>query len=246
MRNVSICERTPREHAIYEQIARESHLGFRQPPRLPPPPQWVTVKFYSHIYKIRQGSAPDMEGDVMLTKSGALDVRQVLNKWGLEECVAIDPMRWTPVYRTRENHLSPLAVQILSEISGCIMFVEPTASKSTTRKRALREATEMVAHSITAFFTLILMTILHLVVSFLARYTPFVHWSSEVKRAWRLEAASRAYFMNLYGRTMNITWGIVLFATATFWLYMTMEHIQLAPKQRAWNWARTGSFTLTH
>ncbi|KAF9261752.1 hypothetical protein L218DRAFT_1001534 [Marasmius fiardii PR-910] len=186
-----------------------------------------------------------MEGDVMLTKNGALDVRQVMNKWGLEECVAIDPMRWTPVYRTQENHLSPLAVRVLSEISGCIMFVEPTPSKSTTRKRNIREATWMLAHTIRAFFALITMTLLSLVISFLARCTPFVQWGLEVKRAWRLEAASRAHLVNKHGRTMRIASWTVLFATFVFWFYTTMEHtVQFAPKQRAWNWARTGSFTL--
>ncbi|ESK88646.1 hypothetical protein Moror_3049 [Moniliophthora roreri MCA 2997] len=205
--------------------------------------RWIIVKFYSHLYKIRQQLAPDMEAHVMLTRCGGLDVRQVMNLWGLEDCVPIDPMRWTPAPRTDVNMLSPLAVRVLTENSGCIMFVEPTISKSTAQKRAFREAIRLTLESVTTMAD----TTSASVSDLLKEYTPMHRLTKSARKAWSKSKLSRQRFLKRYEAEMLMTQMFACMFLMIFIIYMihtTLGRVRFEPRQRAWNWARTGSFVL--
>ncbi|KAL0071252.1 hypothetical protein AAF712_001818 [Marasmius tenuissimus] len=138
-------------------------------------------------------------------------------------------------------------MRVLTESTGAVTFIEPTATKSTTRKRAFREGLVTLFESITAFFTLVVMTILDVIVSFFRQHTPFVNWALEVRRAWRLEAQSREFLKKEIGRTMKdagLVVLVVLLAISLLLAYTMMGPIEFefAPRERAWNWARTGVF----
>ncbi|KAL0579913.1 hypothetical protein V5O48_002084 [Marasmius crinis-equi] len=213
------------------------------------PSRWIRVHFYTHINKVRLGCTPDLIGEAMLSQNGGLDVRQVMDKWGLEDCCAIDPTRWEPFNRTRENHLSALAVRLLSERSGCLIFTEPEVSKSTARKRAFREGAVSLFESITTLLTLIAMTILNIIFTPFRNYTPIVEWSQEVRRAWHLEEPTRARLMKEYGKTLKCAgcaiMAILLLASLLLtYSMMGLVEFEAAPRQRAYNWARSGSFVL--
>ncbi|KAJ3995661.1 hypothetical protein F5050DRAFT_1808463 [Lentinula boryana] len=176
---VSINRPTPAELSVSTQASRESTWGMKYPPRRPPPlPGWIRVSFYSHIYKIRHEMLPDMEGEVKLDRSGWLDVRSVCKLWNLEECKPVDPMRWVPVEPLNSIWLSRLAIRVLSEPNGCMMFIEPTPlSPSTVHKRELRDAS---FHLYTSFFMLfhlmysVPITIAHTSVAFTRRW--WIRW----------------------------------------------------------------------
>ncbi|KAK1215988.1 hypothetical protein PQX77_021389 [Marasmius sp. AFHP31] len=140
-------------------------------------------------------------------------------------------------------------MRVLTEGTGAVTFIEPTVTKSTTRKRAFREGLVTLSESVTAFFTLVVMTILDVIVSFFRRHTPFIDWALKVRCAWRLEAQSREFFKKEIRRTMkDAGWVaiIVLLAISLLLAYTTMGPIdfEFAPRERAWNWARTGVFDI--
>ncbi|KAK7062900.1 hypothetical protein VNI00_000397 [Paramarasmius palmivorus] len=244
MRTVSLCERTPKEHAIAAQREEQRRWGMiRQPQRLPPPPGWITVKFYSHLYKIRHQSAPDMEGHVMLTRCGGLDVRQVMELWGLEDCVVIDPIRWIPIQRTDTNILSPLAVRVLTENTGYIMVIEPTVSKSTAQKRAFRESIRLMSESVT---TIADMSSTY-TIDLLADHTPLVQWRRSTNRVWHQTKLAKQRFCKRYEAEVLLA---QMFASMLIMIFILVilgrgvGKVRFEPRQRAWNWARTGSFVL--
>ncbi|KAF5354358.1 hypothetical protein D9758_010756 [Tetrapyrgos nigripes] len=132
---------TPKELAAATQQAREASFGMRFPPNPPPPPPGaVRVMFYSHMYKVMRGSEEDMNADVMLEADGGLDINKLCKMWGLENCLAIDPQRWTVERRPDESKLSGVAVHVLTEgLKRPLMFTEIPVSKHTERIRAIRE-----------------------------------------------------------------------------------------------------------
>ncbi|KAJ3833263.1 hypothetical protein EV361DRAFT_947998 [Lentinula raphanica] len=159
--SVDINRPTPKELSVITQTARENTWGIRYPPkRPPPPPGYIRVRFYSHIYKIRHEMLPDMEDDVQLT-GGYLDLRNVSRLWNLEHCVPIDPERWIPVYPANEVWLSPLAMNVLSSgHTKPIMFIEPgPLSPETIQKRELRDAAFQLSTSLSLLIHIVLLFI---------------------------------------------------------------------------------------
>ncbi|EEB95285.1 hypothetical protein MPER_05766 [Moniliophthora perniciosa FA553] len=174
----------------------------------------------------------------------------------------IDPMRWTPAPRTDANMLSPLAVRVLTENSGCIMFVgvltinlhfialklnndspEPTVSKSTAQKRAFREAVRLVLESVTKMADTTSATVSDL----MKEYTPMNRLTRSANKAWSKSKLSRQRFLKRYEAEVLMAQMFACMFLMIFIIYMihtTLGRMRFEPRQRAWNWARTGSFML--
>ncbi|THU88817.1 hypothetical protein K435DRAFT_781890 [Dendrothele bispora CBS 962.96] len=176
----SVLSPTPKELAAATQEARETSFGTRRslnPP--PPPPGTVRVHFYSHMYKVIRGSDPDIWADVVLERNGDLDVSKLCKMWGLDHCLAIDPMRWTVQRRPDESRLSGIAVHVLSnEFKRPIMFTElPPVSKQTARVRTSREIALSLSNACYLFFRLLL----DLLMDFFNCCTPVPYWCRKTK-----------------------------------------------------------------
>ncbi|KAH7883335.1 hypothetical protein F5I97DRAFT_1832080 [Phlebopus sp. FC_14] len=72
-----------------------------------------------------------LQGDFPLEPSGELSLTRVNKAWGLEKCMAIDPNRRKMYVGSNPDHLSPLAVRVLTGEDGILKLFEPETSEAT-------------------------------------------------------------------------------------------------------------------
>ncbi|KAJ7781822.1 hypothetical protein DFH07DRAFT_791766 [Mycena maculata] len=173
-----------------------------------------------------------MSADIPLCRSGGLDLDAVKRHWGLETCLPVDPLRWKPFQPRHRDYLSPVAVQVLSYDQGCIKFIEPTVSHQTLMQRQTRE----VILGFASLIQLVCFRVFEMVCECLEADTPFPRLYRRLRRqvprislAWKWEEILNLVILGIW----------IALAVGSFTGY-----IQMAPRERARNWARTGSFSL--
>ncbi|KAF7365094.1 hypothetical protein MVEN_00380700 [Mycena venus] len=204
-----------------------------EPVPSPPPPGYVRVHFYSHVYQIYDKSPPDLAADVPLCRSGGLDLDVVKRQWGLETCLPVDPLRWKPFLPTHPDHLSAVAIEVLSYGQGCIKVIEePTASHRTLMQRHTRE----VVLGMASLFQLSCFRSFEIVYECLETDTPLPVLYRRLRGHTR-RIASAWKWDEIFSLLILCIW--IGLAVASFGGY-----IQWAPRERARKWVHTGSFSL--
>ncbi|KAF8158922.1 hypothetical protein K438DRAFT_1986096 [Mycena galopus ATCC 62051] len=229
----NILEKSPHELTLAAARSTEKQRQLiLQPAFSPPPPGHIRVHFYSHLHRICDRSPPDLVADVPLCRSGGLDLNVVKRQWGLETCQAVDPLRWKPVQPANPNHLSDVAIEVLSCGQGCIKFIEPTVSQHTLLQRHTRE----VVLGTTSVVQLSWSRSLEMVYECLEADTPLP-----------------ALYRRLRRRTQRITsvwkWEeIFSILVLCLWIGLAVAsfegYIKWAPRERARKWVHTGSLSL--
>ncbi|KAH7920605.1 hypothetical protein BV22DRAFT_790886 [Leucogyrophana mollusca] len=132
----SVFVKTPQEHLEYSWNHRLT---------LPsdPLPGHVRVCFYTDWNEgldesdlVVRWSA--LRADVPLEPSGDLDLGRVRKMWGLEKCAPIHPDRRIPFEPQHPDHLSSLAVGVLTDEEGVLKLFEPSPSEPTIQIREKR------------------------------------------------------------------------------------------------------------
>ncbi|KAJ7147077.1 hypothetical protein C8R43DRAFT_1011754 [Mycena crocata] len=203
-----------------------------EPASPPPPPGYVRVQFYSHLYRIYDMSPPDLIADIPLCRSGGLNLDAVKRKWGLETCLPVDPLRWKPFQPTHSNYLSAVAIQLLSHGQGCIKFIEPSVSCQTLIQRQTRE----VVLGVASLAHLIFLRAFEMVSECLEADTPVPALYRRVCRRARI-LASQLEWEEVGNLLILCLWFFVVVA-------LSRGYVEIAPRERARNWVRTGSFSL--
>ncbi|KAF7365053.1 hypothetical protein MVEN_00376500 [Mycena venus] len=203
-----------------------------EPAPYPPPPGYVRVHFYSHLYRIYDKSPPDLAADIPLCRSGGLDLDVVKRQWGLETCLPVDPLRWKPFQPTHPDYLSAVAVEVLSHGQGCIKVIEPTVSHQTLMQRHTRE----VVLGMASLVQLSCLRSFEMVYDCLETDTPLPALCRRLhKRTRRIASAWK--WDEIFSFLILCLW--IALAVASFGGY-----IQWAPGERARKWVHTGSFSL--
>ncbi|KAJ7928011.1 hypothetical protein B0H13DRAFT_2311875 [Mycena leptocephala] len=203
-----------------------------EPASPPPPPGYVRVHFYSHLYKIYDKSPPDLAADIPLCRYGGLDLDIVKRQWGLETCLPVDPLRWKPFQPTHPNYLSAVAIEVLSYGQDCIKLIEPTVSHQTLMQRQTRE----VVLGAASVVQLVCRRSIEMVSECLEADTPLPAFY----RRFRRQAQRIPLTLNWEEiLSLVIMCGWIGLAVASFGGY-----IQWAPRERTRKWVHTGSFSL--
>ncbi|KAJ7259566.1 hypothetical protein B0H12DRAFT_1108740 [Mycena haematopus] len=229
----NILRKSPQELMTATALSLEKqHQLVLLPSSSPPPPGYIRVHFYSHLYRIHDRSPPDLVADIPLCRSGGLDLDVVKRQWGLETCLPVDPLRWKPVEPTHPNYLSCLAIEVLSYGQGCIKFIEPTVSHHTLLQRNTREAVLGMAFLV----QLACCRSIELISECLEADTPLPalyrrlrQQTQRIASAWKWE--------EIYSILILSMWIGLAVGTFEGW-------IKWAPGERARNWVHTGSFLL--
>ncbi|KAJ6588726.1 hypothetical protein B0H19DRAFT_1100866 [Mycena capillaripes] len=225
--------KSPQELAVVTARSMEKQRQLiLEPASPPPPPGYVRVHFYSHLYRIFDRAPPDMAADVPLCRSGGLDLEVVKRRWGLETCQPIDPLRWKPFEPTHPNYLSAVAIELLSYGEGCIKVIEPTVSHQTLIQRQTRE----VILGVVCLVQLVCRRSAEMVYECLEADTPLPALYRRMRR--RAPQISMAWkWEEIFSFLVLCLW--IGLAVATFGGY-----VELAPRERARKWVHTGSFSL--
>ncbi|KAJ7442682.1 hypothetical protein FB451DRAFT_1297243 [Mycena latifolia] len=195
--------------------------------------RYVRVQFYSHLYRICDRAPPDMSADIPLCCSGGLDLDSVKRQWGLETCLPVDPLRWKPFQPTHSNYLSAVAIEVLSYGQGCIKFIEPTVSHQTLMQRQTRE----LIFGVASLVQLVCLQVIEMVSQCLEADTPFPALYRRLRRR-----APRITPLVLKGEDiLNLIILCIWVALALAWFG---GYIEMAPRERARKWVRTGSLSL--
>ncbi|KAJ6622626.1 hypothetical protein B0H10DRAFT_2013595 [Mycena sp. CBHHK59/15] len=175
-----------------------------------------------------------MAADIPLCRSGGLDLDVVRRRWGLDTCLPVDPLRWKPFQPTHPEYLSAVAIQVLSEGEGCLKFIEPTVSTQTLVQRQTRQ----VVLGIVALLRLTCLRVIEMFAQCLEADTPLPSMCRRARQSLRRRAPR-----------IKIGWDDLLnFMILCCWLFLAVGSVggyfQIAPRERARNWARTGSLSL--
>ncbi|KAJ7274071.1 hypothetical protein C8J57DRAFT_1314510 [Mycena rebaudengoi] len=228
--------KSPQELALATiRVTEKQRQLILEPTVPPPPPGYVRVQFYTHLFKIYDRSPPDIVSDIPLNRSGGLDLISVKRLWGLETCLPVDPLRWKPFQPTHTNYLSAVAIRVLSEGEGCINFIEPTVSHQTLIQRQTR----CVVSGLTTVLSLTCLRGVEMVVECLEADTPLPALYRRLRRSVK-RRTSRIQMLE-WQEILNI---LILFA----WIFLVFGsltgYVQFAPRERGRKWVRTGSFSL--
>ncbi|KAH8834770.1 hypothetical protein DL96DRAFT_1571661, partial [Flagelloscypha sp. PMI_526] len=144
---VSIFYRSPIEHSTrFRRRLEAQHACEKETKRpkgqeaFPPVPVgYARVQFFLNMRGIKFAADPDMEAIVRLGPKGELDLSQFKHMWNLENVVPISPWRWDPV-PFEKPVISGVSVRMMSDRINAIQLIEQRVSKSTTIKRATRQA----------------------------------------------------------------------------------------------------------
>ncbi|ESK91458.1 hypothetical protein Moror_2682 [Moniliophthora roreri MCA 2997] len=202
----------------------------------------IRVQFYSHISKIHRKCLPDMEASIDLDEEKRLHISHVSALWGLDSCVPVDRETGRPLYQLVGRGTNgiiefPWVLKLQHEKlneeeiffdnrdvmhkrkvkdTGTIMFIEPSTSKYTSRKRAFRESRMMFFQAIIMLCTLmndiVKQTLLDSKAGFLKLYhwTPLPLYIRDIKRVYRFTCrwikASHVW-MGTTGKNLAIKYG---------------------------------------
>ncbi|KAJ6559075.1 hypothetical protein DFH09DRAFT_1161764 [Mycena vulgaris] len=174
-----------------------------------------------------------MAADIPLCRSGGLDLDSVKRQWGLETCLPVDPLRWKPFQPSHPNYLSAVAIEVLSYGQGCIKFIEPTVSHQTLMQRQMRELILGVA----SLIQLVCFRGIEMVSQCLEADTPLPAIYRHLRRRTPRIAPLTWKWEEILNGVILCIW--IALAIASFGGY-----IEIAPRERARKWVRTGSFSL--
>ncbi|KAJ7134734.1 hypothetical protein C8R44DRAFT_771327 [Mycena epipterygia] len=224
--------KSPHELAFSTARSTEKQRQLILEPASPPsPPGYVRAHFYTNLYQIYDRSPPGMTADIPLCRSGGLDLDEVKRRWRLETCLPVDPLRWKPFQPTHTDYLSAVAVEVLSCGDGCIKFIEPSVSHQTLIQRQTRE----VVLGVASLIQLVCLRVIEMVSQCLEADTPLpALYRSLRRRVPRIPSLKGEEILNVL---ILCAW--LVFAVASFGGY-----IEMAPRERARKWVRTGSFSL--
>ncbi|KAF8891887.1 hypothetical protein BD779DRAFT_1513669 [Infundibulicybe gibba] len=241
--NPSLFIRSPQELAYAHRETLQKHKGLLIRPVLPPPPPgYIRIHYYTGLDRIMQDLPPEIEANMPLDRDGGLRLQKVNDLWGLEECLPIDPMRWEIFESRFKGRLSPLAVKILSERQGCIQFIEKDPSRITLYKRSCRHT----------YITLVILAtsrlqmIYNATLSLINTYTPLPRVCRDTAEQhkqleWRRKRWAAEHEPFPWASAFH---GIASICLITFIFAVMVGFVDLAIKQRVWQWARTGSICL--
>ncbi|KAJ7095778.1 hypothetical protein B0H15DRAFT_827033 [Mycena belliarum] len=171
-----------------------------------------------------------MSADIPLCSSGGLDLGSVKRQWGLETCLPVDPLRWKPFRPTYPHYLSAIAVAVLSQNQGCIKFIEPTVSHQTLMQRQTRG------------FVLGIASVAHLVcLRAFEMFAQCIEADTPLPGVYRRLRRLASRIPLKWEDILNL---LIVCVWVAFLLAFLGGYIELAPRERARKWARTGSFSL--
>ncbi|KDQ28421.1 hypothetical protein PLEOSDRAFT_1089696 [Pleurotus ostreatus PC15] len=229
------------------QEAASRGLVYRQVPSKIPP-RHARVAFYDGLWKIEELQRADLYADIPLEPCGGLDLRKVCATWGLEGCQPIDPMRWTVFEPGNPHFLSSVAVKVLSDYDGCIKIIEPPLSDSAQQKRRMRESTSDITVTFISLMAMIPLAIQTYASEFVDEHTSLARI---YRNSWRerkqLKRKAASWVTWLCG--FEIDWAaaarlLVVIVTLVMLVAVITGRVELAVRQRARNWAHTGSISL--
>ncbi|CAL1700606.1 unnamed protein product [Somion occarium] len=90
--------------------------------RSPPPPGTLRVRWYPSVDRLNMEVY--LVDDFPLGADGEFDLKQVRERWNLENCIPIDCLRGILVHPRDPDRLSPLALQLLVDGRRCLRIVE--------------------------------------------------------------------------------------------------------------------------
>ncbi|KAF4563029.1 hypothetical protein EYR36_003464 [Pleurotus pulmonarius] len=246
-----LLRKTPSQHIQdVNQMTEEGALrglDYRQVPSKIPHGH-ARVAFYDGLWKIMELKCADLYADIPLEPCGGLDLRKVCAVWGLEGCQPIDPMRWTIFEPGSPHFLSSVAVKVLSDYDGCIKIIEPPLSDSAQRKRRMREVTSDITVTLMSLATMIPLAVQTYASEFLDEHTSLARM---YRNSWRerkqLKRKAVSWVSWLCG--FEIDWAaaarlLIVVVTLVMLVAVLTGRVELAVRQRARNWARTGSISL--
>ncbi|KAG9221358.1 hypothetical protein CCMSSC00406_0009935 [Pleurotus cornucopiae] len=246
-----LLRKTPSQHIqevdeLTQQAACRG-LVYRQVPSKIPP-RHTRVAFYDGLWKIEALRRADLYADIPLEPCGGLDLRKVCATWGLEGCQPIDPMRWT-IFEPGDPHfLSSVAVKVLSDYDGCVKIIEPPLSDLAKRKRLMRQFASDATVIFTSLVTMIPLAIQTYTSEFVDEHTSLARI---YRNSWRerkqLKRRAVSWVSWLCG--FEIDWAaaarlLIVVVTLVMLVAVVTGRFELAIRQRARNWAYTGSISL--
>ncbi|KAJ7592066.1 hypothetical protein C8J56DRAFT_886792 [Mycena floridula] len=227
----TIFTKTPKEHMDAE-LARRDDLGY-DPVKaaVPAPPGYIQVQFYTSLNRIRRCQDPDLIGSFPLEPNGSLSLERVAELWGLESCVAIDPMRWQET--AAGSVLSPLAVFVLSERQQHIKIIEPPISKKTMYIRSIRQCL--------IFPFIISRMLLELTFDSLEpRRKSLPTPESLVENKFEWEKRSRgSIFVPQYGARGVLMAVLLNVLVLIMFVIIAMRYLHFEPRAMVYNWAKS-------